>query len=113
VLVACVPQQNSAVFGSGQALTASEVQYGTVTGSRNVELRNMGQGDEVLGALAGGVAGAAIGQQVGGGTGKVIATGVGATAGAAAGQAAGRAVGRAQSIEWFVRLESGQNISVI
>jgi outer membrane lipoprotein SlyB len=41
------------------------------------------------------------------------ATGAGAVAGAALGQRAGQAMGRAQSIEWFVQLESGREISVI
>jgi len=112
-LAACAPQQSSEVYGSGQALSASRVQYGTILGYRQVELRNVGQGDEVVGALLGGVAGAALGQQVGKGTGRVVATGIGATAGAAAGQQAGKYVGRAQSYEWFVRLDSGEDISVV
>jgi outer membrane lipoprotein SlyB len=112
-LAACAPQQSGDVLPSSQALTASEVQYGVVTGSRPVELRNMGQADGALGAVVGGVAGAAAGQQVGGGTGRVLATGAGAVAGAALGQRAGQAIGRAQSIEWFVRLEDGRNISVV
>ena len=112
-LAACAPQQSASVYGSNQALSASRVEYGTITGSRQVELRDIGQGDEILGALAGGVLGAVVGQQVGGGTGKVIATGVGATAGAAAGQRAGKYVGRAQSYEWFVRTDNGNEISVV
>lgn len=112
-LAACAPQQSGNVLPSGQALTASEVQYGVVTGSRAVELRNMGEADGALGAIAGGVAGAAAGQQVGGGTGRVLATGAGAVAGAALGQRAGQAIGRSQSIEWFVRLEDGRNIAVV
>ena len=63
--------------------------------------------------MLGGLAGAALGHQVGGGTGQVIATGVGGTAGAAAGLQAGRAVAERQSIEWTVRLESGETIAVI
>ncbi len=112
-LVACAPQQSGNVVSSGQALTAQQVQFGIVTGSRPVELRNMGEADGALGAIVGGVAGAAAGQQVGGGTGRILATGAGAVAGAALGQRAGQAVGRAQSIEWFVRLENGNEISVI
>jgi len=112
-LAACAPQQSGSVVASSEALTASQVQYGVITGSRSVELRNMGTADGTLGALAGGVAGAAAGQQVGGGTGRVLATGAGAVAGAALGQRAGQAIGRADSIEWFVRLESGGEISVI
>lgn len=112
-LAACAPQQSGNVVSSNQALTAQQVQFGVVTGSRPVELRNMGEADGAIGAVLGGVAGAAAGQQIGGGTGRVLATGAGAVAGAALGQRAGQAVGRAQSIEWFVRLDNGNDISVI
>jgi outer membrane lipoprotein SlyB len=112
-LAACAPQQSGDVYSSANALTASEVQFGTITGSRNVELQNMGQADQAIGAVLGGVAGAALGQNVGKGTGRVLATGALATAGAAAGNQAGKYVGRAQSIEWFVRLDDGREISVV
>jgi outer membrane lipoprotein SlyB len=112
-LAACAPQQSGSVVASSEVMTEQQVEFGVLTGSRSVELRNMGSADGTLGALAGGVAGAAAGQQVGGGTGRVLATGAGAVAGAALGQRAGQAMGRAQSIEWFVQLESGREISVI
>jgi outer membrane lipoprotein SlyB len=112
-LAACAPQQSGSVVSSREVMTAQQVEFGVITGSRSVELRNMGTADGTLGALAGGVAGAAAGQQVGGGTGRVLATGAGAVAGAALGQRAGQAMGRADSIEWFVRLENGSEISVI
>lgn len=112
-LAACAPQQSGNVVSSGQALSSQQVQQGVIIGSRPVELRNMGEADGALGALAGGVLGAAAGQQIGGGRGRILATGAGAVAGAAAGQAAGQYVGRAQSIEWFVRLDNGNEVSVI
>ena len=112
-LAACAPSQSANVLPSSAANTASEVQIGTITGSRPVELRNMGQADEALGMLAGGIAGAAVGNQVGGGSGQVLATGAGAVAGAAMGRQAGEYVGRAQSIEWFVKLDDGRTISVV
>ncbi len=112
-LAACAPNQSANVMPSSAANTASSVQLGVVTGSRAVELRNMGQMDEALGMLAGGVAGAAVGNQFGGGSGQVLATGAGAVAGAAMGRQAGEYVGRAQSIEWFVRLDDGREISVV
>lgn len=112
-LAACAPNQSASVLPSSQANSASEVSFGTITGSRPVELRNMGQMDEALGMLAGGVAGAAVGNQIGDGSGQVLATGAGAVAGAAMGRQAGEYVGRAQSIEWFVRLDDGRTISVV
>jgi outer membrane lipoprotein SlyB len=111
-LAACAPQQSGDVLASNQALTAQEVQFGTVTGARNVTLSG-GQGSQLAGAVVGGVAGAALGHEVGRGTGQDVATALGATAGVVAGQAAGRAAASAQSIEWFVRLDSGRNLAVI
>ena len=111
-LAACAPQQSANVLAGNQAMTASTVQFGTVTASRNVQLQG-GQGGQAAGAILGGLAGAALGQEVGAGTGQVIATGVGATAGAAAGLQAGKAAGTRQSIEWTVRLESGGSIAVV
>src|SRR5690606_18653325 len=112
-LAACAPQQSGNVVSSNQALTAQQVQFGVVTGSRPVELRNMGEADGAIGAVLGGVAGAAAGQQVGGGTGRILATGAGATAGAALGRQAGMAIGRSESIQWFVRLDNGRDIAVV
>lgn len=110
-LAACT-QPSGNVVASNQAQVAQSVQFGTVVASRNVTVQG-NQGAQAAGAVVGGIAGAALGQNIGGGTGKVLATGAGATAGATAGLAAGRAAGGHQSIEWTVRLESGQTISVI
>lgn len=110
-LAACT-QPSGNVVGANQAQVAQSVQYGTVVSSRNVRVQG-NQGAQAAGAVVGGLAGAVLGQNIGGGTGKVIATGAGATAGAAAGLAAGRAGAGHTSIEWTVRLESGQTISVI
>lgn len=110
-LAACTPTTGNSV-AANQTQVAQSVQFGTVIASRNVTVQG-NQGAQAAGAVIGGIAGAALGQNIGGGTGKVIATGAGATAGAAAGLAAGNAAGSRQSIEWTVRLESGQTISVI
>jgi outer membrane lipoprotein SlyB len=110
-LAACT-QPSGNVVGANQAQVAQSVQFGTVISSRNVTVQG-NQGVQAAGAVIGGIAGAALGHNIGGGTGKVLATGAGATAGAAAGLAAGKAGASRQSIEWTVRLESGQTISVI
>ncbi|MFT3974498.1 MAG: hypothetical protein QM699_13920 [Amaricoccus sp.] len=110
-LAACAQPSGNSV-SANQAQTAQSVQFGTVISSRNVTVQG-GTGAQTAGAVVGGVTGAALGQNIGGGTGQVLATGAGATAGAAAGMAAGNAMGSHQSIEWTVRLESGQTISVI
>lgn len=110
-LAACT-QPSGNVVAANQAQTAQSVQFGTIISSRNVTVQG-NQGAQAAGAVIGGIAGAALGQNIGGGTGRVLATGAGATAGAAAGLAAGKSGTSHQSIEWTVRLESGQTISVI
>lgn len=110
-LAACA-QPSGNVVGANEAQAARSVQYGTVVSSRTVRVQG-NQGAQAAGAIIGGVAGAALGRNIGGGTGRVIATGAGASAGAAAGLAAGRSAAGAESIEWTVRLESGQTIAVI
>ena len=111
VLAACT-QPSGDVVSANQAQSAQSVQFGTVISARNVTVQG-GQGAQAAGAIVGGIAGAALGQNIGKGTGQVLATGAGATAGAAAGLQAGKAAAGHQSIEWTVRLESGQTITVI
>jgi len=111
-VAACQPNPNANIVNANQANVAQTVQFGSVTGARTVQVQRTG-GNELLGGVIGGIAGAALGNTVGKGTGQDVATGVGAAAGIAAGSAAGRAAGTANSIEWFVRLDNGTNISVI
>lgn len=111
-LAACQPNPTANTVNASQAQTAQSVQMGTVTSARNVQVQRTG-GNEILGGVVGGIAGAALGNQVGKGVGQDVATGVGAAAGVAAGTSAARAAGTANSIEWFVRLDSGSDISVI
>lgn len=113
-LLACAPAPTGNSVSANQAQTASTVTMGTVTGSRAVTVEaNPGGAGAVVGTVAGGIAGGLLGNQVGGGLGKDIATGVGATAGAAAGNRVAAEAGRQASIEWFVRTDGGQTISVI
>lgn len=112
VALAACTQPSGDVVSANQAQTAQSVQFGTVISARNVTVQG-GQGAQAAGAIVGGIAGAALGQNIGKGTGQVLATGAGATAGAAAGLQAGKAAAGHQSIEWTVRLESGQTITVI
>ncbi len=113
-LLACAPTPSGNSVSSNQAQTASTVIMGTITGSRAVTVEaNPGGAGAVVGTILGGVAGAALGNEVGGGIGKTVATGVGATAGAAAGNRVAAEAGRQQSIEWFVRTDGGQTISVV
>jgi len=112
-LLACAPQPTGTTVNANQAQTASSVQFGTITGSRAVTVQGGNAPGDVVGTLAGGILGGLAGNEIGEGTGNVLATGAGATAGAAIGNRVAREVNTVQSIEWFVRLDSGQTISVI
>ena len=94
-------------MSANQAMTAQSVQFGTVTSARNVVVQG-GQGSQLAGAVLGGVAGAALGNQVGRRHRPGHRHRVGGTAGVVAGQQAGRAAASPNSIEWTVRLDSGQ-----
>ena len=80
--------------------------------ARNVMVQG-GQGSQSAGAVLGGVAGAALGQTGGQGPGQDVATGGRRHRGRRGRAAGGARGGRARSIEWTVRLESGQTIAVI
>lgn len=112
-LAACAPQTNSAVYSTGQAMQASHVQFGTIIDVRQVELRNMPQGDRAIGVAVGTLAGGAIGSQFGKGDGKTAMTAIAAVAGAAIGDNVAQNANRHQAAEWFVRLDKGGMISVV
>ena len=112
-LTACASPNSGNVVSANQAQMAQSVNMGTITGSRPVTVQGGNTTGEVVGTLAGGLAGGLLGNEFGKGTGNVLMTGVGATAGAAAGNAVAGSATQQASTEWFVRLDSGQNISVI
>jgi len=114
-LSACMaPSASTSTYYGSQALQAAEVQYGTITSGRHVELRNTkGDTDMFAGAALGGVAGALIGDQFGKGTGNTIMTGAGAIAGAALGSNAAKKMNRSMAQEWIVKLDSGRSIAVV
>lgn len=111
---ACTPTTTGDIVSSNQAQVAQSVSFGTVIDARAVTVQaNQGGPGAVTGTLAGGLLGGLVGNEIGGGRGRDIATVVGATAGAAAGNRAADRLGTRQSVEWTVRLESGQTISVV
>lgn len=113
-LAACTPPQtNSAVYSTGHAMQASHVQFGTIIDVRQVEMRNIQQGDRAIGVAVGTLAGGALGSQFGNGNGKTAMTAIGAVAGAAIGDSAAQRANRHQATEWFVRLDKGGMISVV
>lgn len=112
-LAACAAPTTGNVVSASQEGVAQSVSYGTITNARPVTVQGTTGPGEATGTIAGGVIGGLIGNQIGGGFGNDVATVVGATAGAAAGNRVANEAGNRQSIEWTVRLESGQTITVI
>jgi outer membrane lipoprotein SlyB len=66
-----------------------------------------GEGNNVVGTIAGGVVGGVLGHQVGGGSGKDLATIAGALGGAYAGNRVQNNMGKTMEYDVIVRLESG------
>lgn len=114
-VAACTPpSSNGAVYAPYQAMSASEVQYGTIVSGRHVEIRNTsGDQDMIAGAAVGGIAGALLGEKLGKGKGKTVMTGAGAIAGAALGANVSKNANRSQSQEWIVKLDNGRTIAVV
>lgn len=95
---------SSSGFSTDDAGSLTTVNYGTVTGVRNVELGG-GVGATLAGAAVGGLAGAAFGQ----GLGKDLAIAGGALAGGYAGNKLGSAPGQ----ELKIQLDNGQMIETV
>lgn len=109
---ACMPNTNGAIYTPSAALQAQTVNYGTITGVRTIEMRNVpGESDRALGAIAGGALGAAAGDELG--DGNAMAIGGAAILGALAGDAASRTLNRHTAQEWTVALERGGSIAVV
>lgn len=108
---ACTPQPTSTSFSRSEAMTPQQVQFGQVTGVRNVQIR---PGQTRLGMATGAVLGGLAGSQIGGDTASNIAGGVG---GAVAGGAIGSAIQGSQvqhAIEVTVTLEdTGQSVAIV
>lgn len=112
-LAGCASPNSGTMVSANQAQMAQSVHMGTITGSRPVTVQGGNTTGEVVGTLAGGIVGGLLGNELGKGTGNVLATGAGATAGAAVGNRVAGSATQQASTEWFVRLDGGQNISVI
>lgn len=91
--------------------TAQTVQRGTLVSVRPVAIQEKHAG--TVGTVAGGAVGGIAGNMVGGGDGRTLATIAGVLVGAGVGNLAGKAVGSQQGLELTVRLDNGQEISVV
>ena len=88
----------------------STVQAGVITSMQAITSQGRaGLGSTVVGGAAGGV----LGNQVGGGSGKKVATAAGALLGARAGARRSAARDTQNNIEFIIKLDNGNSISVV
>ena len=113
-LASCARQISPGVYEGGNVGTATQTYTGTVQSARYVVV----QEDELLtdnrlGGLIGGAAGGLAASELGQGKGKIAATAGGALAGAALGALAQRGLQRQDAIEYIVRLDDGQLMTIV
>lgn len=110
-LPGCAPQQTGSTINAGMLGSAAYVSYGTIVGTRPVQVSggNTGVG-AVGGAVAGGIAGSFIGGDV---RSNVLAGLGGALLGGLAGSALEGGLSSGTAIEFVVREDRGGDIAVV
>ncbi|MDG1938023.1 MAG: hypothetical protein P8J42_02595 [Pseudomonadales bacterium] len=111
LLVACVPsQQTGTSYSRDEARAVQNVKLGTIVDATPVMIEGTKTGiGGVLGGVVGGLAGSTVDD---GTTGDIAAVIVGA-AGAAVGAKAESAITKAQGMEYTIKLDDGEVISVV
>jgi outer membrane lipoprotein SlyB len=108
---ACAPQNTGSTVSASAMGGAAHVSYGTIVGSRPVQVQGSGRGVGTIGgAVAGGVAGSFIG---GDWRSNALAGLGGALLGGLAGNAIEGGVTRGTAIEFIVREDRGGDIAVV
>ena len=110
-VAACAPQNTGTTYGSAGLGRTGSVSYGTVVGSRPVQVQS---GSGGLGTAAGAVAGGFGGSFIGGDWRSNVLAGLGgALLGGLAGNAIEGGVGGGQAIEFVIREDRGGDIAVV
>lgn len=110
-VTACAPQNTGATYSSAGLGRAASVSYGSIVGSRPVQVQG---GSGGLGTAAGAVAGGVGGSFIGGDWRSNVLAGLGgALLGGLAGNAIEGGVGTRQAIEFVVREDRGGDIAVV
>lgn len=109
-LAACAQSQSRDVYNQSEVGKQTDVELGRIIGVRQVKIEAKDSGVGTLGgAAAGGVAGSA----VGGGKGAILTAIAGAIAGGIAGDAAEHALRNKIGIEYIIRKEDGETVSIV
>ncbi len=113
-VASCARQISPGVYQGSNVGTAVQTYTGTVQSARSVVVQEdeMLQ-DNWLGGAIGGAAGGLAGSELGGGKGKIATTAGGALAGAALGALAQRGLQRQNAMEYIVRMDNGQLMTIV
>ena len=110
-LAACAPVNTNSTYGTGDIGRTANISYGVIVSMRTVQVQNRGTG---VGTLGGAAAGAAAGSFIGGDPrSNIIGAIGGAIIGGIAGTAIEQGVSSGVAVEFIIREDSGQTISLV
>lgn len=111
-VAACAPTNTNSTYTGADIGRSATVSYGVIVSMRNVTVQGQAGGGvgTVAGAVAGGIAGSFIG---GGGRSNALGAIGGAVLGGVAGNAIESSASQGQAVEFIIREDSGQTISVV
>ena len=111
-MTACVPVYSNTTYSGADIGRTAQVSYGVIVSMRGVIVQNNGGGGvgTLAGAAAGGIAGSFIG---GGARANVLGAIGGAVLGGVVGSAIENGASQSQAVEFIIREDSGQTISVV
>ena len=108
---ACAPTNTNSTYSSAAIGQPAAIGHGTIISMRPVIVKNPNTG---LGATTGAVAGGAIGSTIGGDwRANVLSAVGGALVGGVVGNAVENQTGTGQAVEFIIREDDGQTISVV
>ena len=111
IVAACVPsKQTGTSYSRDEARAVQKVKLGTVVDATPVTIEGTKSG---IGGVVGGAVGGLAGSSVDNGTGGDIAAVIAGAAGAIVGAKAEEATTRAKGMEYTIRLDDGEVISVV
>lgn len=111
-LTGCAPQLGGSDYDTNSVGTVSSTLKGTIISARVININAKDRSNVGAGGLIGGLAGAGLGSTIGSGKGSMLSTVLGGLAGGAAGHFAEQKMTAQQGIEYQVKLDRGDTISI-
>lgn len=110
ILAGCASSLDDKTYSRSEAKRVHTIEFGTIEAINNVKIEGERSNlSKFAGAIVGGIAGSTVGS----GTGRQLGTAVGAIAGSVAGGEAEELATRAKGLEFTVRKDNGDLISVV